>query len=59
MKSNKNSSDNKKHWKNWEIILLTVGICAVVFGIVNSIAFFIFRQKKDGDNLLLHGDQKH
>ena len=59
MQSNTNNSNNSRKWKSWEIILLTIGMCVIVFGIINSVAYFIFRHKSKEGEFLLHGDNKH
>jgi hypothetical protein len=52
------SDDNKDHWKDWELVTLTAGVCIAVFALVTVLFFQFFGTKATSENSLLGDDHK-
>lgn len=47
------NSGNNDHWKDWEIVVLTAGICIAIFAIL-TIAFFKLNARPESNSPLLN-----
>jgi hypothetical protein len=52
------SDDNKDQWKDWELVVLTAGVCLAVFALVTVLFFQFFGTKSSSENPLLQADHK-